>query len=93
MDWNCDSIRYLRLRLGWTKSDLARRLHCEVESIASWEDGTIKPNYHMTAELDLLEKHAEENSKEIQALPILEQRLEIECIEQIHLQKIENNQL
>jgi DNA-binding transcriptional regulator YiaG len=37
--WNPEHIVTLRRRLGWSKSDLARRLHCETTEVEAWEEG------------------------------------------------------
>lgn len=90
MKWNHLTIRYLRLRYGWTKSDLARYLHCELSWISAWEDGDQKPNNHFVSELDILEKHAEENSNDIHDIPLIEKQLECDCLDQVEIDAIKD---
>ena len=48
------NVKSLRLRLGWTPSDLSRRLNCQVSEITQWEAGLSDPNANQTGLLQLL---------------------------------------
>ena len=37
MVWNADRIKHLRLRMGWSQSDLARHLDCEPDQVRRLE--------------------------------------------------------
>lgn len=37
-------VRFIRKLLGWTQADLARRLRCNVQSVARWESGKTEIN-------------------------------------------------
>ncbi len=60
MVWDGDRIRDLRLRLGWSQSDLARRLEIESQKIGELEMGLLEETpSHVSSRLDLLFKQAE----------------------------------
>lgn len=59
MAWDGDKIRDLRLRMGWSQSDLARRLHIESERISQLEMELEKPADDIQQNLDLLFRQAE----------------------------------
>lgn len=65
MEWSPERIRTLRLRMGWSQSDLARRLDCEPLHIAHWERGHSTPNSPASQVLELLQHQAELASYEI----------------------------
>ena len=51
--------------MGWTQSELARRLHCETEQIQTWEAKEVSPLICLQNHLDalmLLEREAEMHS-------------------------------
>ena len=53
------NVKSLRLRLGWTQSDLSRRLNCQVSEIVQWEAGLSDPNANYAGLLQLLFSQAE----------------------------------
>jgi ribosome-binding protein aMBF1 (putative translation factor) len=83
MVWNSDKIKSLRLRLGWSSSDLARRLNCESAIIYAYEAGKENPSGAVEAELNLLLKQADSAADEVsnQALAeaFLEETEQIQC--------------
>ncbi len=60
MVWDGEKIRDLRLRMGWSQSDLARRLEVESRKITELEIGLLEePSTEVASRLDLLFKQAE----------------------------------
>ncbi len=59
MVWDGDKIRDLRLRMGWSQSDLARRLQTESKKITEIEIGLQETPIDLVSGLDLLLKQAE----------------------------------
>ncbi|MGZ5278900.1 MAG: helix-turn-helix domain-containing protein [Pseudobdellovibrionaceae bacterium] len=59
MVWDREKIRDLRLRMGWSQSDLARRLQVEANKITEIEMGLQEPQQDQLSGLDLLLKQAE----------------------------------
>ena len=69
------NVKALRLRLGWTQSDLSRRLGCRVSEISLWESGSSVPDANYVGSLQLLFSQAEACALETQSSP----RAEILC--------------
>ena len=69
------NVKSLRLRLGWTQSDLSRRLGCKVSEISQWETGLAVPDANIAGSLQLLFSQAEACALDTQAAP----RAEIFC--------------
>lgn len=59
MDWNGEKIRGLRLRMGWSRSDLARRLRIESQQVGQLEMDLEEAPETLSQALDLLFKQAE----------------------------------
>jgi transcriptional regulator with XRE-family HTH domain len=60
MIWDAEKIRDLRLRMGWSQSDLARRLEVDSQSIGQLEMGLVEQTpKELSSRLDLLFKQAE----------------------------------
>lgn len=85
MEWNKDSIRNLRLRLGWTQSDLARRLHLSSNMVANWEEGQDVPEFGNLQELELILHQADECCGEVSSAPVAEKICDQTCLNQIKM--------
>jgi transcriptional regulator with XRE-family HTH domain len=88
MNWNSETIRELRLRLGFCASDLARRLQCESTEVYGWEQGYSSPIGFQLQQLDLLQKQAEAMSAEVSATPLADHLLEADDLGQIHVDEV-----
>ena len=77
------NVKSLRLRLGWTQSDLSRRLGCKTTEVSRWEMGLGIPNAEQSGTLELLSGQAESCALETQSSP----RAEIFC-ERKHIGQI-----
>ncbi len=88
MTWDTDSIRHLRLRLGWTYTDLARHLEVDTMMIFDWESGKHLPTAEVFQKLDLFSKQAEMSAFEILAGPRAESFLEKNSQEQCEIDNI-----
>ncbi|MGE3760600.1 MAG: multiprotein-bridging factor 1 family protein [Pseudobdellovibrionaceae bacterium] len=88
MNWTKETIRNLRLRYGWSQSDLARRLVCGPEVIIAWEHGLKTPEFHHSKMLDILHAHAESAADDMRASTAVEARLETGTLEQVRLSVI-----
>src|SRR3989344_6522955 len=67
--WPKAKIKSLRLRLGWSQADLARRLNCASTEVESWESGARSPSSHTLNELFLVAKQADACSHEVHCSP------------------------
>lgn len=89
--WNKTQARELRLRLGWTQADLARRLHVEVQEITEWELGQKNPDNGLLADIEFLLKQADLCSEEVQKAPLIETELEANHLNQLHSDEVYPN--
>lgn len=76
-------IKALRLRLGWTQSDLARRLNCQSTEIEIWETGQNLPEQNVVNQLEVIFRQAEVCSDEIHKTPMIENLCESKDLGQI----------
>ena len=90
MDWNRDRVRALRCRMGWSHSDLARRLSCEAEVIAEWERGKRVPVNFQLERLNLLEKQADVKCDETFCLTLADIIFEESDSEQLDTSDVKN---
>ncbi len=88
--WTKETIRSLRLRLGWSQSDLARRLHCQAEFIEEWENGNVTPEGSLCQELELISHQAEACCDDLQNQARAEKIIEEVSLSQIRSDVLEN---
>jgi ribosome-binding protein aMBF1 (putative translation factor) len=86
--WSKENIRQLRLRMGWSRSDIARRLQCSVEEIELCEDGKKIVNSHLKSELEILLRQAEAYSDEVRFAPSAENICDKDALEQIEFSRV-----
>ena len=89
--WNQGQIRLLRLRLGWTQSDLARRLECDAIMVQSMEAGFDKVAVEIVHKLELIAHQADLCGDEIQCLPAAENMCDLQRLGQVELNKVREN--
>jgi transcriptional regulator with XRE-family HTH domain len=89
--WKHKQIRTLRLRLGWTQSDLARRLECDTKLIESLESGIENIAVEVVHKLELIAHQADLCGDEIQCLPAAETLCDQEHLGQVSLNKVREN--
>jgi DNA-binding transcriptional regulator YiaG len=82
--WNKESIRFLRRRLGWSQSDLARRLQCSSLVVEELENGAQTPTEDICQLLYMISHQAEECSGQVQNTPRAEKILDEDSLGQIH---------
>ena len=63
-DWNQAEIRSLRLRLGWSQAEFARRLSLDPADVEFMETGVLAPNPGLRGELEIIMRQAEESCEE-----------------------------
>jgi transcriptional regulator with XRE-family HTH domain len=88
MEWKSEEIRHLRLRLGWSRSDLARRLSLECATISLWEEGNRLPEFKENQMLDMIAKQADVVADETSAAPIAEIYCDESAIDQCELRSV-----
>lgn len=90
-NWKQGQIRLLRLRLGWTQSDLARRLECDAKLVESLELGLDNAAVELVHKLELIAHQADLCGDEIQCLPAAENFCDQEHLGQVSLNKVREN--
>lgn len=87
--WTAQSIRCLRLRMGWSQSDLARRLEVNPQLVADWESEALMPLPQKLEVLDILEKQARMHAEATAVSPIAERECEEKHLMQVDVSRIE----
>lgn len=90
MEWNSEKIKELRLRLGFSTSDMARRLRCECVDVRTWEIGEADPSQDVVQILDLLSKQAEACADELANNPLAENLLDADELGQIDFESVKS---
>lgn len=62
--WSNTQIRSLRLRLGWSQAEFARRLSLGISDISFLEQGLVVPNPSLSGELDIIMRQVEADCEE-----------------------------
>ncbi|MEN0060230.1 MAG: helix-turn-helix transcriptional regulator [Bdellovibrio sp.] len=88
LTWNKEDLRSLRLRMGWSRSDLARRLHCSPEQVEQWEEGHLSIERVQKSELEILLRQAEACCDEVKYTPSAERECEKKALEQIDFSRV-----
>ena len=88
LEWNKESVRALRLRLGFSKSDMARRLKCTLTEIDSWEDGKQELQVQIKGELEIMYRQCQACSDEVKYTPASEMALDKNALEQIEFSRV-----
>ncbi|HEX4923690.1 MAG TPA: helix-turn-helix transcriptional regulator [Bdellovibrionales bacterium] len=70
--WTSAEIRQLRLRLGWSQAELARRLGCRQQTVSEWETDAYVPQNAYSRLLELLHDHLEVHSDQVSRRPVAE---------------------
>lgn len=86
--WTKENLRTLRLRLGWSKSDLAYHLQARLTDVEAWEDGLLVIEESTVAVLELLKHQAEASSDEILSRPVAEQQCAEKALSQIEFSRV-----
>jgi DNA-binding transcriptional regulator YiaG len=86
--WTKTKIKAVRLRLGWSQADLARRLHCASTEIVSWECGAQIPSTYFLNELFIIAKYADACSHEVHRSPRAESLCDQNALGQIQFSEI-----
>lgn len=91
MEWDSHKIRTLRSRLGWSQSDLARRLKVESVSVKAWEEGQTQPPHPHAQLLELLYNQAELSSLEISQSTQVELTMHERELESLNVQSLDSS--
>lgn len=88
LDWNKDKLRSVRMSLGWSRSDMARRLHCLCSDIESWEEGTSAVDANIQSDLEMILSQANFCTEEVRCSPVAEIELSKNSLNQIEFSRV-----
>lgn len=88
IEWDAEALRTLRLRMGWSRSDLARRLHCSSDEVESWEEGIVQVEAALKGELEILLHQAEACCDEVKIMPVAENECDKNALDQIEFSRV-----
>lgn len=86
--WTKEGLRSLRLRLGWSKSELAHHLNCGSDEVESWELGQRKMSSETCAQLEFILRQAEARCDEVLHTPAAEQQCASKALAQIEFTRV-----
>lgn len=93
MEWTKERIKELRLKMGWSHSDLARHLEVKVNLISDIENGILSDVDFMGSKLTLFWNQAEELSNEVFLSALAEQELESNKLSQLFQSELQDKYL
>lgn len=85
---NSTSIKALRCRMGWCRSELAQRLGVSSQVIQAWELGQEKPNLDQAQTIARLFRQTEDSMQEILQSPVAESLLDSTVLESVNLSQL-----
>lgn len=88
MQLNSDTIRHLRCRMGWSRSELAHRLGVQSQLVGAWETGAQKPTQEQTQFLENLFRRSEAGVLEMLETPQAEKLLDAGKLESVNLRDL-----
>ncbi len=83
MEWTKEKMRELRLRMGWSQSDLARHLEVDSQTINQIERGLSIDIDNLRSKLTFYWRQAESISDEVQMSALAEKTLEAHNLNQL----------
>lgn len=82
------NVRTLRLRLGWSQSELARHLNCRSTDVEIWENGGSIENHDFLNQLQFLARQVEMCCEEVKSTPVAESLLDETMLVQIEVGRV-----
>ena len=82
--WNAFEIKKLRLRLGWSKAEMARHLGCSLQLVSELELGEQGPDQDVKNLMAHLQSWVDRNSEETLDQARAEQKLHDGGLAQLH---------
>ncbi len=83
MEWTKERVRELRLRMGWSQSDLARHLQVEVGTVSKIENGLHVDFDCVRSRLILFWRQADSLSEEVHYSALAEKMIEDNNLSQL----------
>jgi transcriptional regulator with XRE-family HTH domain len=83
MSLNHLELKEIRLRLGWSLAEMARRVGTERQMVQEWESNLSRPDPEMLRHYQAMQSHVNENSERVRQMPLAETALRDEHLQQI----------
>lgn len=93
MEWTKDRVKELRLKMGWSHSDMARHLSVGVNIITDIENGVQKEIETLSSALTMYWQQSENLSDEVLLSALAEQVLENEKLSQLFRSELQDQYL
>lgn len=84
MSWSGEKIQQLRLGLGWSAADFARRLGVSSDSVINWECGVTAPTPDDLRQIERLAFYLDSYSSVLERASSSEALLATHNYEQVH---------
>ncbi|MCB0407963.1 MAG: helix-turn-helix transcriptional regulator [Bdellovibrionales bacterium] len=81
-------FKKIRLRLGWTIAEMARRMGCHQELVIQWESNQQTPDVEMIQQYETIQFYLEEQSEFVRHQPVAESMLKGEHLQQVSLEDV-----
>ena len=88
--WTGPLIRNLRLRLGWTQSELGRRLGLNLDAVVALESGHYSLDMELVYQLEYLKKYIDDISQSTRQRPQMEKLMKDIQVHQIDHSKLDD---
>ena len=89
--WTQQNIRQLRLRMGWSRTDMARRMRCSAEEVEMLEEGLKEIDSNLKSELEILLRQADVCSDEVRFAPSAEDKCDRDALQQIEFSRVKDD--
>lgn len=83
MSLNHLELKEIRLRLGWSVAEMARRVGVDRQIVAEWESNLTIPDAEMINHYLAMLSHVEEFSERVRQMPLAESLLRDEHLDQV----------
>ncbi len=89
--WTGPLIRHMRLRLGWSKSELGRRLGLTLSQITKMEKGQLSIDSELINQLDHLKRHSDEICRQNRNRPLFDRVMQENNFHQADLSHLDKD--
>ncbi len=90
INWNGQKIRDLRRKMGWSQSDLTRRLNCTSDELNFWEDDKKELPLNVVNQLTFFEDQLVSHREAVEEQPLAEIMLKNKKLGQITSDDLDN---
>lgn len=89
MAWTGDEIKDLRLKLGWSRAELGRRLGFNLDQMFALEAGQLPLDQEVVHELDMMRDHLDDYSRNLKMNAISDEHMKKASVTQATTEEVE----